>query len=186
MSAAPKYSGARVFDFPKVGAGLSDRQVIEIGGEISQLVRLAATPHGNYERLQGLKALLAVEFGRRRGWRYCDACTFDLCWLSTSRRACRDGNTVGAVDHAFRYTENGRPRAIVGHLYPNRFDLPWLRHVAGEHDLSFEVLPTDDLFGSWYYPEACRAVVWTRAKPVPRLAEWLAQQERDGNGLTTR
>lgn len=177
MAAPLKYASATVFEFPKVGVGLTDRQVIEIGGEISQLVRLASTPHGNPERLQGLKALLAVEFGRRRGWRYCDSCTFDLCWLSSSRRRCREyGNTGGATDHAFRFTEDGRPVAIVGHLYRSRFDLPWLRHVAGEHDLSFEVLPADDLFGSWYYPEACRAVVWTRRAPVLSWSEWLAQR----------
>jgi len=177
MAAALKHSGARVFDFPKVNVGLTDAEVIRIGGEISQLVRLASGPHGDPLRLQGLKALLAVEFGRRRGWRYCDDCSFDLCWLSSHRSRCRSyGNTGGVTDHAFRYTKDGRPVAIVGHLYPNRFDPPWLRHVAAEHDLSFEVLPTDDLFGSWYYPEACRAVVWTRRAPVLTWSEWLAQR----------
>jgi len=40
------------------------------------------------------------------------------------------------------------------------------------------VLPTDGLFGIWYYPEACRAVVWvwTRRAPVLTWSEWLAQR----------
>lgn len=176
MTAALKHSGARIFDFPKVNVRMHDAEVIAIGGEISQLVRLAGTPHGNPERLQGLKALLAVEWGRRKGWRYCDDCTFDLCWLSTNRRECRADALGKSTDHAFRFTENGRPVAIVAHLYPNAFNLPRLREIAGAHGLAFEVLPTDDLFGSWYSPEACRAVIWTRRAPVLNWSEWLAQR----------
>lgn len=166
--------GARVFAFPALTVGLTNAEVIRIGGEISQLVRLAATPHDDYERLQGLKALLAVEFGRRRGWRYCDSCSFDLCWLSSSRRRCIGANTNGAVDHAYRFTAEGLPVAIVSHLYPNAFDLSRLRRIAGEHDLAFEVLPKNDLFGSWYYPSVTHAVIWTRRLPALSFADWMA------------
>ncbi len=153
---------------------MTDQQVLEIIEKISFLIeetgRLQDNPRRSRaanDRGRELGHILAVEFGRRHGWKLSDG-TFTISALKNRKvhSSCRKYNPEEYFPHS--YTDHGffyrwpdrRAAAVCGHLYP---PIPEdIQNWAAQNGLKVS-FPTD--YQSWYYPGWARLVVIERVTP---------------------
>jgi len=140
-------------------APLSDTQVNSIAGEIVALIHDRKTASG--VRMNELKQVLAVEFGRRHGWKWCPD-SYGAQHLFGKRPQYHRRIRPPHNDHASGYRISRLPVAIVSQPYPagKPGDNAWIdtmRLWAAQHGLvlSFPNFP------SWWYPGWTRLCVFT-------------------------